>query len=44
MSEGRKRQVFSPEFKAKVGLEAQKGVKTSNEIGQKYGVHFRNMR
>jgi transposase-like protein len=39
MSEGRKRQVYSPEFKAKVGLEALKGVKTINEIAQVYGVH-----
>jgi len=27
-----------PEFKAKVGLEAVRGVKTINEIGQAYGV------
>ncbi len=39
MSETRKRKVHSPEFKAKVGLEALKGVKTINEIGQAYGVH-----
>jgi transposase-like protein len=39
MSESRKRKVHSPEFKAKVGLEALKGVKTINEIGQEYGVH-----
>ncbi len=39
MSEGRKRQVYSPEFKARVGLEALKGVKTINEIAQEYGVH-----
>ncbi len=39
MNEGRKRKVYSPEFKAKVGLEALKGVKTINEIGQAYGVH-----
>jgi transposase len=38
MSEN-KRKVHSPEFKAKVGLEALKGVKTVNEIGQEYGVH-----
>ncbi len=29
----------SPDFKAKVGLEALKEVKTINEIGQEYGVH-----
>jgi transposase len=39
MSEVKKRQVHSPEFKAKVGLEALRGVKTINEIGQAYGVH-----
>ncbi len=36
MTESRKRKVHSPEFKAKVGLEALKGVKTINEIGQEY--------
>ncbi|MEJ1355073.1 MAG: transposase, partial [Candidatus Sedimenticola sp. (ex Thyasira tokunagai)] len=39
MSEKKKRKVHTPEFKAKVGLEALKGVKTINEIGQEYGVH-----
>ena len=39
MSERKKRKVHSPEFKARVGLEAVKGVKTINEIGQEYGVH-----
>ena len=39
MSERKKRKVYSPEFKAKVGLEALKGEKTVNEIGQEYGVH-----
>ena len=39
MSERKKRKVYSPEFKAKVGLEALKGIKTVNEIGQEYGVH-----
>ena len=34
-----KRKVYTAEFKAKVGLEALKGVKTINEIGQAYGVH-----
>ncbi|MBI5846066.1 MAG: hypothetical protein HZB23_15520 [Deltaproteobacteria bacterium] len=28
-----------PEFKAKVGLEALRGAKKINEIGQEYGVH-----
>lgn len=39
MTEKKKRKVHSPEFKAKVGLEALKCVKTINEIGQAYGVH-----
>jgi len=39
MSEAKKRKVHSPEFKAKVGLEAVRGVKTINEIGREYGVH-----
>ncbi len=39
MSEKKQRKVYSPEFKAKVGLEALNGVKTINEIGQEYGVH-----
>ena len=38
MSE-KKSKIHSAEFKAKVGLEAVKGVKTINEIGQAYGVH-----
>ena len=33
MSDRRKRKTYSPEFKAKVGLEAVRGVKTINEIG-----------
>jgi transposase len=39
MSETKKRKVHSAEFKAKVGLEALKGVNTINQIGQEYGVH-----
>jgi transposase len=39
MSETKTRKVHTPEFKAKVGLEAVRGVKTINEIGQEYGVH-----
>jgi transposase-like protein len=39
MSETKKRKVHLPEFKAKVGLEALRGVKTINEIAQDYGVH-----
>jgi len=39
MSEAKKRKVHTPDFKAKVGLEALRGVKTINEIGQEFGVH-----
>ena len=35
----RTRQTFAASFKAKVGLEAIRGVKTTNEIAQEYGVH-----
>lgn len=35
----KKRKVHPPELKAKVGLEALKGMKTINEIAQDYGVH-----
>jgi transposase len=38
-SEAKKRKVHTPEFKAKVGLEALRGVKTINEIGREYDVH-----
>ena len=34
-----KRKNFTGEFKAKVALEAIRGVKTVNEIGQEFGVH-----
>ena len=36
---GKKRQIFIPQQKAKVALEAIRGLKTVNEIGQEYGVH-----
>ncbi len=39
MSEGKQRKSHTAEFKAKVGLEALRGVKTINEIGQEFGVH-----
>jgi transposase-like protein len=39
MSQSKKRKTHSPEFKAKVGIEALRGMKTANEIGQEYGVH-----
>lgn len=38
MSE-KKRKVFSGEFKAKVALEAVRGLKTVNEIAQDFSVH-----
>ena len=38
-TERKKRNVHSAEFKAKVGLEAVRGVKTINEISQEFGVH-----
>lgn len=39
MSSSKSRKVHTPEFKSKVGLEALRGVKTLNEIGQEFGVH-----
>src|SRR5690349_11057712 len=40
MSESKKkRNAHTAEFKAKVGLEAVRGVKTISEIAQAYGVH-----
>ena len=39
MSERKKRTVHGSELKAKVGLEAVRGVKTINEIAQEFGVH-----
>ena len=39
MKEAKPRKAHSPEFKAKVGLEALRGMKSVNEIGQDYGVH-----
>lgn len=39
MGEAKKRKVHTAEFKAKVGLEAVRGVKTISEIAQSYGVH-----
>ena len=39
MTERKKRKVHTAEFKAKVGLEAVRGVKTMSEIAQAYGVH-----
>ena len=39
MTETKKRKLHPPELKAKVALEAVRGIKTINEIGQEYGVH-----
>ena len=39
MSELKKRNVPTAEFKAKVGLEAVRGIKTINEISQLHSVH-----
>lgn len=39
MGEAKRRKIHTPEFKAKVGLEAVRGAKTINEIGQEHGVH-----
>jgi transposase-like protein len=39
MSETKKRKIPGAELKAKIGLEAVRGVKTINEIAQEYGVH-----
>ena len=39
MSETKSRKLFTPAFKAKVGLECLKDEKTVNEISQEYGVH-----
>lgn len=36
MSEVKKRKFYSSEFMAKVGLEALRGLKTINEIGQEF--------
>ena len=35
----KKRNIFSGEFKAKVALEAIRGIKTVNEIAQEFSVH-----
>ena len=39
MNETKKRNTHLPEFKAKVGLEAVRGVKTVNQIAQEFGLH-----
>jgi transposase-like protein len=39
MSAGKKRRTHSRDFKAKIGLEAVRGVRTINEIAQEHDVH-----
>lgn len=39
MNQANTRKYFTPEYKAKVGLEALRGEKTINEIGQEFGVN-----
>lgn len=39
MSDPKKRKVHTPEYKAKVALEALRSVKTINQIGQEFDVH-----
>jgi len=39
MGEAKRRTVHTPEFKAKVGREALRGMKTLNELAQNDGVH-----
>ena len=39
VSETKKRKVHTPEFKAKVGLEALRGDNTINQIGQTFDIH-----
>ena len=39
MSEPKRRKLHSPETKAKLGLEAIRGLKTINQIAQENGVH-----
>ncbi len=36
---GQKRKRHGAEFKAKVALEALKGVRTANELAPQYGIH-----
>lgn len=39
MSETKKLNTHLPEFKARVGLETVRGVKSVNQIAQEFGVH-----
>ena len=36
---GKKRKRHTPEFKAKIAIEALKEIKTRNEIASEYGIH-----
>ena len=36
---GKTRKKFSGDFNAKVALEAIRGLKTGNELGQEFGIH-----
>jgi transposase-like protein len=39
MTVGKTRKVHTPEFKARVGLDAVRGIQTINELGVKHCVH-----
>ena len=39
MSETKKRKIHTPEYKAKIALEALRSGKTINQIGQEFDVH-----
>ncbi len=39
MSESKKRKLYTPEYKAKVALEALRSGKTINQIAQEFDVH-----
>lgn len=39
MSEAKKRQIPAPDYKAKIGIEAIRGIKTMHQIAMEYGVH-----
>ena len=39
MSKSKQRQFHTPELKAKIGLEAIRGIKILNEIALEFGVH-----
>ena len=39
MTDAKKRKVYGPEYKAKVALDAIRGMKTINQVAQEYSVH-----